>query len=231
MLHVGTVMTWTNEVTTCAPKRQQTPPTLKWLLNERAALLGQVTRLDAQLGRAREEALAAANEAARLAARVRTFEEHRRTAAASAAALDVVLSTTFPNAQPDAAGVVNAWAGRYGPYGGLKRYLLDTLNKAAPAALSTGELMSAAEARFRLDLQSRAERDTFRFHLRRALRTAGHLVEEVPAQGKGGALRWRWKGNPSLAALTDEVGRSEHATRTDAIGTEVGSQRAGGDGG
>lgn len=199
--------------------RRRTDPTVKWLLNERAALTGRISEL-----RQAEEALRTSLDLARrraqaFAERLATAERTRENAMTSLQALDTVMAATYPALNSAAAGAVHARAGRYGAHGGLKKYVLDVLERASPSAIPTGELAKAAFAHFGLQFNSPDEGSAFRKQVRRLLRTAAHLVEELPVQNARGALGWRWRQLPSLDALRAQAEAHEAA---DALRTEMG---------
>lgn len=170
--------------------RTRASPHLKWLLNERAALRGEVDALFARQERTRAELAAIAEE--------RCIRESRL------AAIERILAAAGSNvACPD---VVSAWKGRYGERGALQAFLLQTLTEHAPHALDTLMLLELVVDRFGLELVTAAERKRYCDNtLRPALRKlqSGGLVEALPARRTGRSVG-QWRRTPeahSLAAL------------------------------
>ncbi len=170
--------------------RTRVSPHLKWLLNERAALRGEVDALFAREARTRAELAAIA--------------EERRIRESRLAAIERVLAGALGSqAGPT---VVNAWTGRYGERGALQTFLLQTLTEHAPHALDTLMLFGLVVNRFELRLETAAERkrycdNTLRPALRK-LQSVG-LVEALPTRRTGRSVG-QWRRTPearSLAAL------------------------------
>lgn len=225
-LHGSTVTKWTLEVHE-QTRRERTDPTVKWLLNERAALAGRMAQLDDKLKGLHAQLAGAERRAKAFATKVSENRRMRQDAVTDLKALDTVMSTSFPTLNPAAGGVVRPWAGKYGELGGLKRFVLSLLERASPASITTGDLARIAAAHFQLQLSSNRERIAFRKQVRRLLRTEPHRVEELPAQNIRSALGWRWRGVPSLTSLYQEAAREA----AHSFGPEVGCQRDGrGDG-
>lgn len=208
--------TWTTKV-----PRQRTDPALKWLLNERAALLGRISRSEQTLNPLRGAWAAAQLHADSLAARAVAVESRHREASEALRALDTVIATSYPNVNPAAGGSIQAWAGKYGQRGNLKKFLLSQVQRAAPGSLATGALMNTVVDHFGLQLNSVRERNTFRRHLRIQLRAAAHLVDELPARGPHAVLHWRWRTQPTLTEVARQVACHESAH---ALRSEVGGQ-------
>jgi hypothetical protein len=191
--------------------RQRTDPTVKWLLNERAALAGRISELDQAADTLRARLGIATRRAEAIAAKVMGAQRMRGNAVDRLQALDIVVAAAYPAVNPAAAGVVRARAGRYGARGGLKNYVLGLLKRASPACIATGELSKAAVAHFGIQFNSQGEAAAFRKQVRRLLRTAPHLVEELPVQNERGALGWRWRQMCSLDTLRAEAAAHEAA--------------------
>jgi hypothetical protein len=159
--------------------RTRVSPHLKWLLNERAALRGEVDALFAREERTRAELAAIAAE--------------RRIRESRLAAIERILAGAESNvACPN---VVCAWKGRYGERGALQAFLLQTLTDHAPHALDTLMLLELVVNRFELRMETAAERkrycdNTLRPTLRK-LQSEG-LVEALRTRRTGRSVReWR----------------------------------------
>jgi hypothetical protein len=165
--------------------RTRTPSDLKWLLNERAAVAGELATIGAELER--------------LARR----REHLLRVHSALGEVYPQLAPTFPLVE---VSPVNART-RYGGRGFLIEWVRATLRAAHPCALDTASLTEHAAQTFGIPLASRAERNRFRQNsLRGALRKllAQDEVERLhDFQGVphlAGVWRWRPAGS-SLAGL------------------------------
>jgi hypothetical protein len=208
---------------------------LKWLLNERAALAGEIQKakavVDALQGmRARLEQRIAALSDKEAKARLRA--ETRQTALN---AMDVAIAMESPLVNPAAAGVVSAHAGKYGVHGGLKQYVLQLLETAAPGAVSVSALVQACCLRFAIPLRVPQERRNFRKSVKGALMTLQEhqLIELTAGKAAKGAGVWRYVGAriPTFAEMTEHE-RKVRAhdpphTETHTAGPEVAPQRKG----
>lgn len=196
-------------------RRVQTPPDLKWLLTERAALAGQArltsqrvevlaqraTDLAALLTEAQRELALLADEEKSLAARIESF--------------DTTIGALHAGVPPDAAGCVKAWAGRYGERGALTAFLRDYLREISPRAVLASELKQHVIARFQLVLITPDERKNLKHSIRTVLgrlRDQHGVLETVENwRGRLSQPLWRWKQAPSatdllrLAALAAEA--------------------------
>lgn len=161
----------------------KTRPDIKWLLVERATLVGDIAQLE------RRRTLFDA-EIARLRALV--------------AALDTSVCLAERRVRPDAAGTVRRHRQSYGQRGALQAFLVQTLQNAADVGLSAREVTQLASAHFALDFVSKAE---FNSYLRnsvqprlRELREKGQ-VENSSSTGQDATL-WRWRRSMTFADLT-----------------------------
>jgi len=186
--------------------RTRTPPTEKWLLNERAALIGklekQAQRIQAQQAKvnAIEVRLAQARTALEQAHKVLHDTQVQQDA------LDLAIGQANSNVCPDAAGKVQAWAGKYGSRGALREFVAKLLQDVAPQPLTTGAIMSAAQLHFQLVFENTDERTTFRYTIRKYLRQMrdNDATIECLHQRRLGEVQgvWRWKAAlPSLSTL------------------------------
>jgi hypothetical protein len=170
--------------------RQQTPPDIKWLVNERAAVAGELATIDAELER--------------LARR----KKHLLRVHLALGEVYPQLAPTFPLVE---ASPVNAHT-RYGGRGHLIEWVRATLRAAHPCALDTASLTEHAAQTFGIPLASRAERNRFRQNsLRGALRKllAQDEVERLhDFQGVPHlAGVWRWK--PGVSSIADLAAAAE----------------------
>jgi hypothetical protein len=184
----------------------RTPPDVKWLLNERAALLGQVAK-----ARALQENLAAKQcrlekQLTGVQLLVKRSECAQSRAQASIEALDATMAMTHALVIPSAAGTVQAWAGKYGTRGGLRDFIAEVLEGASPEPVTTKVLMDLAAVRFELELRTHLERRNFNKSVSSAL-TGLHkrkLIEPSHARTQGSHGLWRWGTTaPSVAKLAN----------------------------
>jgi len=171
-------------------ERTRASPHMKWLLNEQAALRGEVGALVAREARTRAE--------------LEVIVEERRIRESRLAAIERVLAGA--GGRQAGPGVVNAWKGRYGERGALRAFVLETLTVHAPNVLDTLMLFELAVNRFDLRLETAAERKRYCDNtLRPALRKLQEegLVEALPTRRTGRSVG-EWRRTPearSLAAL------------------------------
>lgn len=213
------------------PFPQRTPPELKWLLNERAAVLGQ-------LGKAQERAESFDRAARRWeemrAKAVRRREEAQQGAAEklrTLQALDVSIALVDSRVRSDAAGRVVPWKDKYGIRGALTNFLRAALRDAAPQPLSGAELAKRATAHFNLKLLTPPERKSFADTVKAVLRLAVQrdgVVERLPkTSAKQRNQLYRWKGPTSLSALrawADAVQEPEREPGENPAGPQVAAQ-------
>lgn len=161
----------------------KTPPEIKWLLVERATLVGDIAQLERRRGLLDAEI-------ARLHSQV--------------AALDTSVRLVERRVRPDVAGSVRRHRENYGRRGALQAFLVQSLQDAADVGLSAREVTLMASAQFGLDFVSKAEFNNYlrnSVHPRlRELREKGQ-VENLASPGRDG-MRWRWKRTtPTFADL------------------------------
>lgn len=183
-------------------RRTRTPSDLKFLLNERAALVGQI-RSGARDCRPLEA------EASKLEARARMLRDQVAAIQAERAlwqakldAIDAVLRQTHREVAPEYSGVVSAWAGKYGRRGELKSFVLSTV-RAAPNGVPTGVLVDAVISHFHLALSTSEARTRLRHVISKRLHQseAQGLLYSVPGQKGGQQTVWRWNTGISAADL------------------------------
>ena len=174
--------TWVSSPLCTRTLTSRTPPELKWLLVERATLVGDMARMER-----RRELLDA--DIVRL---------HR-----TIQALDTSMHLLESRLQPGAAGIKFRHMPEYRRRGGLKDFILEAVSQ-AEAGLSTREVGRRAAAQFALEFVSLSEfsvflKNTVRPGLR-DLQLAGKL--ECTPPGKGGKSLWQPKrALPTLAEL------------------------------
>ncbi|MFO1336865.1 MAG: hypothetical protein U1F53_01290 [Burkholderiaceae bacterium] len=178
-------------------RRTQTPPELKWLLNERAALAGRLAGLHQAAAKQRLLVLAAE---ARLAKRLATLAELERTAAGTLAKMDALgatISLGYPEVSPDSAGTVRAHT-RFGQRGALTSFLLHAVTEAGTEGLATARLTDLVRDAFRVPTSNRAERRSLLSTVRnrlKELRDIHQLV--VGARGPAAISDTVWRLRPS----------------------------------
>lgn len=175
----------------------RTRPDVKWLINEAAALAGELERVDQELIRltAHREAVRQAHDAC-------------------------VQTLAYVSGRQSLPGLPTVRAHRqYGGRGKLRAFLQIVLREAAPESFTTAELAQRAVAHFGLTLSCPKELYDFKVNsVGRALRAlqAREIVERLvtPHRVKGAQGSWRWRDElPTLADVahaTDAgVGRED----------------------
>lgn len=175
----------------------KTPPTEKWLLNERAVVAGELQAIAAELER--------------LTARKAYLHN-------LLASLDEVYCLVAPAVSP-AQGLVVHGHTRYGGRGNCIAWVREVLRTAYPDALDTAALTLAAEEAFGLMHITPEQRRKFRNN---SLRTT---LRKLLAQGEAERLHdyrgvphragvWRWvPSDPKYVELVEQVEREEQAYR------------------
>lgn len=185
--------------------RTRTPPDLKWLLNERAALAGQLQRAQHREEQGQFERREILNQVRVLESKLTRYQAQSAAVQARLRALDVTISIAYTPISPDVAGVVNAWQGKYGPRGGLRRFLIQSLEQVTPRSLTTLELMSGVIQFFCIQIENPAERRSLRCTITKELRRLRDDAGVVESLHKIARVRtsgvWRWKASLSLADL------------------------------
>ena len=157
--------------------RSPTRSDVKWLVNQAAALAGELSQLDM--------------EASRLAERRSAIEKERQ---ACVRTLSII---TGPSALTAVLPTVRV----HRPYGGrgkLRQFLHDLLRDSAPASLDSNELAFRAIAHFDLAFVNPAEFYRFKNNSigrgLRQLEREGYLeYASTRYAGPGGFSQWRWK--------------------------------------
>lgn len=151
------------------PGIRKTPPDLKWLLNERAAILGAMQsqeerrlRLEAKHQKLEQHLSAIKVDSQRTEVAIGRLK-------ANLQAMDAAIGMVHSAAAPDSLGAVHAWAGRYGERGALTAFVKSTLQACAPNLLTMTVLMDMAATQFGQAFSVPEERRSFRKSVRSAL--------------------------------------------------------------
>lgn len=167
----------------------RTPPELKWVLNERAAVAGELQSIEAEL--------------ARLNARHRYLT-------GVLAALENVYSQLAPAIPCVELPAVRAHA-RYGGRGNLINWLRATLQAAYPRAVDTAALTEQAGKAFGCPTDTPAARNSLRRNLKKSLSTLLGRAEVERLHDSQGtpcmAGVWRWK--PKNLSFSEVVEQAE----------------------
>lgn len=207
---------------TTSLSRTKTPPALKWLLNERAALEGALLRTQSAVGTLQKRVQA-------LQAALGRHEESARACQAGIAALDVSISLLHPEIGEGRPAPVNAWQGKYGARGGLQAFLLERAREAAPAPVTSSKAAEQLAAQLGLDIGSSALRQRLLHSVREAFRQLAKqgLVERAPTQRHATEPgRWRLKQSSPLDQLRAlaHAQASGHDPPVDATGGQMDRQ-------
>lgn len=172
---------------------QRTASHMRWLLNERAMLVGEIERRQERIDR--------------LAAEQRALQE-------KIDALDVTIARCDERINAAAAGTVRATTHHYSGWGSLKAFLKACILAAGDAGVDTTTLCHRTIAHFNLQqVVTPAEIVVYRRNslhsALRQLREEG-TIEPIPRrQGSADPAVWRPKRPVTLADLAELTGRSE----------------------
>jgi hypothetical protein len=223
-----------------ASQRTRTPPELKWLLNERAAVAGQLLALHkaAEWNGRRLLALEALLESRRN--RASELKRLVIDAELSLSALDSTMAFSYPEVRPDAGGLVKPHI-RFGRRGTLTQFVLDTVTKAGSEGLPTRRLTDMAGDHFGIPVTNNQERKSLRFAVRnrlRELRDLHGLVVSLRGATHSSDTFWRLRPETTLSDLQTSaqlraplVDVHDHRSSTNELGGQVAGQRAGDAGG
>jgi phosphoribosylaminoimidazole carboxylase (NCAIR synthetase) len=135
-------------------------------------------------------------------------------ATAALASLESVLEQMARKVNPQAAGVVRSWAGKYGKRGAQGAFLRAQL-KAAPEPLSVSELVDAVAVSFSIDISVAILRKKLHESIKRRVLEMFHdegVLERVVVERPGlPIIRWKWKGEPTLDMLRAQAALIEGA--------------------
>ena len=206
----------------------RTPPALKWLLNERAAVAGQLK--DAST-RCRALAIKVTKLQAQLEMCDSKYQEVLASEAAHHAtldALDAAIGLAYEDVRPDAAGTVNSWSGKYGKRGALTEFVGTTLKQAPQSGVDVSTLVNLAAKHFYISFFVPRDRMLFRKSVKTAIvkfARKGQAVMVYKPAKTGVPCIWRWK---QPLTLTDLAAKAE-AMRETSVAAEPnpGEERAG----
>lgn len=191
------------------PLYKRTPPDLKWLLNERASILGAIESQD-------ERRLLLQAKQQKLEHQLEIIQrESQRTGVAigrlktNLQALDAAIGMVQSKANPECLGAVQAWAGRYGERGALTAFVKATLQTCAPEMLTMTVLMDMAAAQFGQTFTVPAERRSFRKSVRSALHSLHQKGYLEPLHSGEGSKHGQWRWKPPFSSL-DELREQAH---------------------
>jgi hypothetical protein len=196
----------------------RTPPDLKWLLNERAALAGEVTKATIRSRTLAVKLEALQQQVSRLVLTAQAARRTRDSRQVVLDALDVAIGLSYESVRPDAAGVVNGWAGRYGKRGALKQFVVQALQEAAPDAVNIRDLLNQISLHFQISAQVPADRRSLKSSV---TSTVSNLFKEGKVEpmhsrtGGSGPGLWRWKAPTTLSALAAKAKALSHAAAED----------------
>jgi hypothetical protein len=184
--------------------RTRTPPDLKWLLNERAALAGVVEKAELTLAGLRAKQGRLEHQLTKVQFLMERAQCAQSRAQASVEALDATMGLVSARLEPTSAGVVDAWAGKYGKRGALGAFVEQALRAAAPEPLTTTVLMNLAARQFGIAFPLAKDRRNFNKSVSSSLRGLHQrgLIDPLHDRGRGSHGLWRWKAPaPSLDEL------------------------------
>jgi hypothetical protein len=193
--------------------RTRTPAELKWLLNERAAIAGRIQKTEARQ-RSIEAQLPQYQRQLEKALRgVLKVKESLSEYQCALNALDTTIGLAFQAVRPDAAGAVNAWAGKYGHRGALTQFVAQLLREAAPHPVDARTVAARVAEHFAIPQTCATDRLFLRTSVKNAFKrlheqgTTEALHSRVKALGTRPGI-WRWKEPiPSLSELATKAQR------------------------
>lgn len=197
--------------------RTRTPPAIKWLLNERAALAGAQLSAQDVIPRLQHQVEIAQANLARAQHELAVAERALELSSKNLQALDSTLAQLNSQVDPRAGGVVKAWQGRYGERGALTQFLLELLRRSAPAPMALAVIVDQVELHFGIQHAEPKSRQRLRFSIRTCLRQLQTKTGEVepfrPTQSHPPGY-WVYKELASmdkLRELANKVGAQEAA--------------------
>jgi hypothetical protein len=207
---------------------------LKWLLNERAALAGEMDRTQRLRHQLQSRAERLRIQLSGVEALLSAVQYDLKSATQRAQSLDAVLVEAYPGVALDAVGVVHAWAGRYGERGALTRFLRHTVQAAAPSYVAAIDLQPLVIRKFGLPAGTSAERKKAAKSINGSLRNLSkeQVVESKTVYDSKGMSQkfWRWVPSVTLKDLmvpaASEGQSNDRTSNPDPPGGQVVSQRA-----
>lgn len=185
------------------PHIRKTPPDLKWLLNERASILGAIQsqaerrlKLEAKEQKLAHQLQIVQRDTQRTAVTIGRLETNLQ-------ALDAAIGMAHSSANPECLGAVQAWAGRYGERGALTAFVKEALQACAPNMLTMTVLVDMAATQFGQTFAVPAERRSFRKSVRSALHTLHKKGCIEPLHSGESAEHGQWRWRPSFSSLDE----------------------------
>lgn len=185
------------------PLSRKTPSDLKWLLNERASILGALQsqeerrlRLEAKQQKLEHQLQIVQRDSLRTGVAIGRLKTNLQ-------ALDVAIGMVHSNANPECLGAVQAWAGRYGERGALTAFVKTTLQTCAPEMLTMTVLMDMAAAQFGQTFTLPAERRSFRKSVRSSLHSLHQKGCIEPLHSGEGSEHGQWRWKPPFSSLDE----------------------------
>jgi hypothetical protein len=191
------------------PPFKRTPPDLKWLLNERASILGALQsqeerrlRLEAKRQKLEHQAEIVRRDSLRAGVSIGRLSTNLR-------ALDTAITLVQSNANPECLGAVQAWAGRYGERGALTAFVKKALQACAPDMLTMTVLVDMAASQFGQTFAVPAERRSFRKSVRSALHTLHKKGCIQPLHSGESAEHGQWRWKPPISSLDELIEQAQ----------------------
>lgn len=177
------------------PHIRKTPPDLKWLLNERASILGAVRTQEERRQRLEAKRQKLEHEHSIVQRDVMRVDVAMGRLQTNLLALDAAIGMAHSSANPECLGAVQAWAGRYGERGALTAFIKKALQACAPNMLTMTVLVDMAAGQFGQTFAVPAERRSFRKSVRSALHTLHKkgCIEPLHSGESAEHGQWRWK--------------------------------------
>lgn len=167
--------------------RTRTPPAIKWLLNERAALAGAQQSTQDAIPRLQHQVELALANLARAEHELAVAEKALELGSKKLQALDSTLAQVNSAVEPHAGGVIKAWQGRYGERGALTKLLLELLQSAAPSPMALHQIVDHVELHFGIHHAIPESRKKLRYSIRTRLRDlqakTGKVAPHRPTPG------------------------------------------------
>lgn len=186
--------------------RTRTPPDLKWLLNERAAIAGRIQKLEKVLHG------------------LHKMEQSLSECRGTLDALDTAIGLAYQGVRPDAAGTVNAWAGKYGQLGALTEFVVQLLREAAPAPVNARDVAFKVAEHFEIQLLCSADQLALRVSVKNTFKRLYQSGKVVPLHSRarlGGNQPgiWRWK--QPIPTLSDLAAKAQRMAQAAAEASDV----------
>lgn len=196
------------------PRRTRTPAAIKWLLAEHAAVLGRSIILK-QRSSILEKKLTKAEPAyLKLMSHMNKTESELQQCERTLDALKRSLAQLAPEVDPAAGGTVTPKLARYGEQGEFQKFLIATLQAAAPEAMTTSELTDLVIKTFNVATFGGEVRRSVRYSLTNTLRRLKRrgYIEALHTDPPEYSGIWRWKPAPTLTDLKAKAERIARET-------------------